>query len=319
MSFRSAEFINGVELGEHVKQADPGERETLLETGGEAMTRQIRTSIFVILLAGMFVGLTISGCGARAFLMSKGDPDRGLMVLLPGIDGRAGHSERACKAIGSSGTGMAVELFDWTMPLCPLTNQRDEARNRRMARELANRIAAYRASNPGGSVFLVGHSGGTAMVVWAAEALPDGHQIDGIVLLASSLSPGYDLSRALERTRGGIVSFCSERDSALLGAGTTLFGTMDGKHTEAAGKVGFFVPKSAQGGGAYEGFSEINWDSVMAGAGHDGSHFGCLATGFVSSYVAPLVASRQWDIGGRVCEIKGIRYLTSYRSKVIPV
>jgi pimeloyl-ACP methyl ester carboxylesterase len=192
---------------------------------------------------------------------------------------------------------MTVELFDWTMPLCPLTNQRDEARNRRMARELANRITAYRASNPSGSVFLVGHSGGTAVAIWAAEALPDGQQIDGIVLLASSLSPGYDLSRALERTREGIVSFRSERDSALLGAGTTLFGTMDGKHVEAAGKVGFSVPESDQAAEAYEAFSEIRWNATMSGTGHDGSHFGCLAAGFVSSYVAPLIVARQWDHG----------------------
>ena len=259
------------------------------------MMAQNKTKAFVILMAGMLASLSTVGCGARISVINKGDADRGLIIVLPGIDGQAGHNERACKTIASNTTEMAVELFDWTMPLCLLTNQRDEGRNRRMARELANRIVTYRASRPGGAVFLVGHSGGTAVAVWAAEALPDGQQIDGIVLLASSLSPGYDLSRALRRTRGGIVSFRSEWDSALLGAGTTLFGTMDGKHTEAAGKVGFSVPESGQARGAYQGFSEIRWNSAMAKAGHNGSHFGCLATRFVSSYVAPLVATRQWD------------------------
>jgi len=259
------------------------------------MTTQNRMKASVILLAGMLAGLSMAGCGARISVMNKGYTDRGLVIVLPGIDGRTGHNERACKAIGSGATGMSVELFDWTMPLCPLTNQRDEGRNRRMARGLADRIAAYRTSHPGRPVFLVGHSGGTAVAVWAAEALPDGQQIAGIVLLASSLSPGYDLSKALRRTRGGIVSFRSERDSALLGAGTTLFGTMDGKHTEAAGKVGFTVPKSDQAGDAYDGLSEIRWNPAMAKTGHDGSHFGCLATRFVSSYVAPFVSTRQWD------------------------
>jgi len=259
------------------------------------MTTEDRTKVFLILMAGMLASLSMAGCGARISMMNKGDADRGLIIVLPGIDGRAGHNERACKAIASSATGIAVELFDWTMPLCPLTNQRDEGRNRRMAGELADRIMAHRVDYPGGAVFLVGHSGGTAVAVWAAEALPDGQQIDGIVLLASSLSPGYDLSKALKRTRGGIVSFRSERDSALLGAGTTLFGTMDGKHTEAAGKVGFSVPESGQAAEAYKGFSEVRWNSAMAKAGHNGSHFGCLATKFVSSYVAPLVATRQWD------------------------
>jgi len=157
-----------------------------------------------------------------------------------------------------------------------------------------DRIVAYRTSHPGRPVFLIGHSGGTAVAVWAAEVLRDGQKIDGIVLLASSLSSGYDLCNALKGTRGGIVSFYSERDSVLLGAGTTLFGTMDGRHTEAAGKVGFSVPKSGQKGKLYERFSEIKWTPNMVQAGNDGSHFGCLSTGFISSYVTPLLATAQW-------------------------
>jgi len=243
----------------------------------------------------MFAALPIIGCGARVSVISKGDGDKGLVVVLPGIDGQSGRNEDACRAIGSGAAGMSVELFDWTMPLCFWTNQRDESRNRRMASELADRIAAYRSEHPDGSVFLVGHSGGTAIAVWAAEALPSGAQVDGIVLLASSLSPNYDLSKAIKRTREGVVSFRSERDSVLLGAGTTLFGTMDGKHTEAAGKVGFSVPDSEQAKGAYGGFSEIRWNPSMSGTGHDGGHFGCLASEFVASHVAPLIAKRKWD------------------------
>ena len=254
-----------------------------------------RTKTFMIVMAGVLSNLFVAGCGARITAMNKGDMDRGLVIVLPGIDGPTGHNERACKAIGSGTADMSVELFDWTVPLSPLINLRNEGRNRRMAAVLADRILAYRTSHPGGAVFLVGHSGGTAVAVWAAEALPDGRQIDGIVLLASSLSPGYDLSSALRRTRGGVVNFCSERDSAILGAGTVMFGTMDGKHTEAAGKVGFSVPESRRAGGVYRGFSEIRWNPDMAQMGHDGGHFGCLSTRFVSSYVAPLITTSQWD------------------------
>jgi pimeloyl-ACP methyl ester carboxylesterase len=259
------------------------------------MMTKSRTKTLVILMTGMLASLSMAGCDARISLMNEGDADQGLVIVLPGIDGRAEYNERACKAIAAGASGMAVELFDWTMPLCPLTNQRDEGRNRRMAGELADRILAYRVSRPDAAIFLIGHSGGTAIAVWAAEALPDGHQIDGVVMLASSLSPGYDLSKALGRTQGGIVNFRSELDSVLLGAGTTLFGTMDGRHTEAAGKVGFSVSESNRAAGAYEGFSEIRWNSAMAEKGNDGGHFGCLATKFVSSYVAPLVVTRQWD------------------------
>lgn len=264
-------------------------------TAIQRMMTQNKARTFMILLAATFTSLPITGCGARISVMNQGDADRGLIVVLPGIDGRAGHNERACEVLGAGGTGMVVELFDWTLPLCPLTNQRDEARNRRMAGKLAERITSYVASHPGRPVFLIGHSGGTALAIWAAEALPGQQQIDGIVLLASSLSPGYDLSQALKRTRGGIVSFRSERDSVLLGVGTTLVGTMDGKHTQAAGKVGFSVAGSGYAAEAYGGLYEVRWDKAMAGMGNDGSHFGCLAPEFVSSYVAPLVVARQWD------------------------
>jgi pimeloyl-ACP methyl ester carboxylesterase len=184
----------------------------------------------------------LAGCQGRQLVLNSEHLDQGLIVVLPGIDGRAPYNEAACTALSSDRPSMAVELHNWTVPLGPLYNQCAYGRNRKAAAELAQRILAYQSSHPGGRVFLVGHSGGTAIAVWAAEALPDGDSVDGIVLLASSLSPSYDLSGALAKSRNGIVSFCSHRDSLLLGLGTAVFGTMDRRHTAAAGQVGFQRP-----------------------------------------------------------------------------
>jgi pimeloyl-ACP methyl ester carboxylesterase len=249
--------------------------------------------VYAVLVA-LVVLMLLSGCGERQVLMCRQGLDEGLIIVLPGIDGRAPHNEAACRTLGVESTGMAVELYDWTAPLGPLFNQRAIGRNRQMARRLARRIAAYHESHPGRCVCLVGHSGGTAIAVWAAEALPHGEQVEAIVLLASSLSPGYDLRKATARARKGVASFHSRRDSALLGAATTLFGTMDGEHTEAAGKVGFRAA-GGRGRGAEGKLVQIAWAPRMADCGNDGGHFSCLAGGFLSAYVSPLLGAREWD------------------------
>ena len=141
-------------------------------------------------------------------------------------------------------------------------------------------------------MYLIGHSGGTAMAVWAAEDLPEGEQVEGIILLASSLSPGYDLSEALAHTRGGIVNFYSPYDG-ILGAGTALLGTMDGVHSESAGKSGFEVPPGADAD--YGKLYQVPWTPAMREYGNGGDHFGWMATRFISTYVDPLIRSDGWS------------------------
>jgi pimeloyl-ACP methyl ester carboxylesterase len=234
----------------------------------------------------------LSGCGGRRLLFNERNLDQGLVIMLPGIDGIAPYNVNACKALCRGDEDMAVELYDWTLPFGLLINQCAVLRNHLAADELTARIMRYRKKYPGRPVYLIGHSGGTAIAVWAAEALPDGEQIDRIVLLASSLSPGYDLSGAIRHTRFGIVSFYSDRDGALLGAGTVLLGTMDGQHTESAGKVGFHPVAGAVG--AYGGLTQIPWGPAMAVDGHDGGHFGYTDPRFMVAHVKPLLTEARW-------------------------
>jgi pimeloyl-ACP methyl ester carboxylesterase len=222
-------------------------------------------------------------------MLSEEHLGRGLVIVLPGIEGRAAHNERVCRDLCDENIGLAVELYDWTIPFGLILNQCVVPLNRLAAKDLAARIVRYHKDNPGRPVFLIGHSGGTAIAVWAAEELPQGETIDGIVLLASSLSPEYDLSNAMEHTEMGIVNFCSDGDAGLLGLGTLLFGTMDGRHGEAAGKVGFRRPARLSEED-YGRLFEVRWDTSMAAVGNDGGHFGCISSGFIRSRVAPLIA-----------------------------
>lgn len=245
------------------------------------------------MLGCMMAVAVLSGCQGRRLLLNEGKLDQGLVIVLPGIDGLAPYNVNACKALYEDGLGMAVELYDWTLPFGMILNQCSILTNRLAAEGLAARIVKYREEYPDRPVVLIGLSGGTAIAVWAAEALPDEERVDRIVLLASSLSPGYDLSEAIGHTRLGIVSFYSDYDGALLGIGTILMGTMDGQHTEAAGKVGFRPPDRAAG--YYGGLIQVAWEPTMAATGHDGGHFGYTAPGFIKARVRPYVTDARWN------------------------
>ena len=244
-------------------------------------------------LAGILV-LLLTGCSEQLVLKSE-DLDQGLVIVLPGIDGRMPYNEAACRRLSEDGIAAAVELRDWTAPLGPLYNQSAVLRNREVAGYVAARIRSYQRAYPGRPVFLIGHSGGTAIAVWAAEALPPGSEVDGVILLGSSLSPEYDLSRALARSRGGIVSFHSDLDGGLLGVGTVLFGTMDGVHSVSAGKVGFRPPGGAAGSGQYARLFQIAWQPSMIKDGHGGGHFDYMGPSFISARVGPLLKQGAWD------------------------
>lgn len=237
---------------------------------------------------------TVAGCGAGGIVMNSRHLDDGLVIILPGIEGRSLSNGSIRQALCDERIPLAVQVYDWTAPLGPLFNQCAYARNREAAAALARHIVEYRRQHPGGRVFLIGHSGGTAIAAWAAEALPPGDRVDGIIMLASSLSPGYDLTEALHRAEMGIVSFYSNHDDALLGAGTTLFGTMDRVNGASAGKVGFDGLSPSYSIAAAKLF-QIRWSQEMAKTGYVGCHFSCCSGEFIATYVAPLTTAGRWD------------------------
>jgi len=215
--------------------------------------------------------------------------DRGLVIVLPGIEGRSRFNEAICRGLDSGGVDWAIELYDWTSSLGVLYNLRAYDRNRRKACEIGWRISQYHYKYPQRPVVLVGQSGGGAMAVWTAEQLLPGEQVDGIILLAASLSPKYILDFALENSRRGIINFHSRRDWIFLGVGTTVYGTMDGRHTWSAGQVGFDVPAIAESQAAYSKLFQVGWRPAMAKTGYSGSHLSSGAAEFVAKYVAPLI------------------------------
>lgn len=233
--------------------------------------------------------LLLAGCGAAQPYRTAERLGRGLVIVFPGIEGRSGFNEAICRGLDRGGVKWAIELHDWTSPLGPLYNLRAHERNRRSATEIGWRIAQYSWDYPGRKVILVGQSGGGAIAVWVAEQLLPGHKIEGIILLSASLSPEYTLDFALANSRRGIVSFHSGRDWLFLGVGTTVTGTMDGRHTASAGQAGFKAPAGKLSKAAYDKLFQVAWRREMAASGHSGMHLTGGAEEFVAKYVAPLI------------------------------
>jgi pimeloyl-ACP methyl ester carboxylesterase len=135
-------------------------------------------------------------------------------------------------------------------------------------------------------VYIVGHSGGGGVAVFAAEALadmPGDHRVEGLVLLSSSISSAYDLTRALGRCRKGLVNFYNPDDTALLGVGTAVMGNVDGGHGPSAGQARFQTE-----------LPELYQREVVAGSSGDDPHGVATRAPYVAAHVAPWVRASSW-------------------------
>jgi pimeloyl-ACP methyl ester carboxylesterase len=251
-------------------------------------------SLFVIVAAGAC--LAAGGCTTHRPYLAPNRLDRGLVVVLTGIEGRSPLNEAVCDGLNDAGVRWGIDLVDWTSHLGPLWTLRAETRNRSAARRVAMRIAEYRFAHPDQPIVLVGQSGGGAMALWIAEALPGDVQVDGIIMVAPAVSPEYMADFALARSRRGAVNFYSRRDWFFLGVGTTIAGTMDGRHESSAGRVGFHPSAAATGNRhAYAKMFQIPWNPEMAESGNYGLHVTTSARSFVANFVAPFVLADKWD------------------------
>jgi pimeloyl-ACP methyl ester carboxylesterase len=252
--------------------------------------------LFVLLVVACAAG----GCSISE-LSTASRMSRGLVIVLPGIEGRSAYNVNLARGLDEGGVASAIEIFDWNTPLPggALINLTDLERNRRQASRLAEKIIAYQEAYPGRAVHLVGHSGGGGLAVLTLETLPEERSITAAVLLAASISPTYDLSDALRRTRYGMFNYYSQRDVGFLKLGTSLFGNIDRGYGPAAGAVGFRQPSDLNDDGRhqYRRLHQIPWTRKMSSSGHSGSHVGWTNPRFVRKYLAPLINEQQMSPG----------------------
>ena len=216
--------------------------------------------------------------------------DRGLVLILPGIEGRSFLNISLMAGLVDTGLPHAMEIVDWTTGcfLLLLYHLLARGRNRRVARQIANRVVEYRRQYPGRPVWLIGHSGGTGISLLTAELLSAEQSVTGIVLLGSAMSSRYSCDAAMQRTERGIWNFYSAGDVLFLGLGTLLFGTFDGVHWPASGCIGF-ARRTDASLAAERQLRQIPYRLGMISQFNLGGHFGCVHRVFVAETIAPIL------------------------------
>ncbi|NIA22452.1 MAG: hypothetical protein GWP05_10925 [Anaerolineaceae bacterium] len=243
------------------------------------------------LLAAMVLSVAAAGCAEPDYTALE-RYQRGLVLVFHGAGGITTAPAQIRRGLDSGGVDQAIELVDWSAGHNVFEDQSNLARNRRLARDSAMRVARYVGQHPGRPVHLIGLSAGTGLAVFTAEQLPPGVKVDGVCLLASSLNAEYDLTPAMAHVRNEITNFSSVADVAVLGVGVGLSGTVDRGSGVAAGLYGFSLPKDAsqRTKALYKKkLIEMPWKAEYIIFGHLGDHLGATSTEFVKRFIAPII------------------------------
>jgi hypothetical protein len=178
-----------------------------------------------------------------------------------------------------------LEWSNYDRGLGALMNERA---NRIQASRVAAAIVAARRAHPDLPIAITAHSGGAGVLLWALEQLPEGTQVDRIVLLAPAVSPNYDLSAALRRVRGECAVLSSPDDTVL--KMTRAFGTLDRKYVTSAGVDGFVVPERYRDDpGEYRKLLPIPYRAEFVRYDNFGDHVGALSRAFARQILAPVI------------------------------
>jgi pimeloyl-ACP methyl ester carboxylesterase len=222
-----------------------------------------------------------------------GHTEKGLIFMLPGIDGQPASLQAAYEGIRDGGVEAEIRAFDWGP--AALTNLTNYERNRAAAASLAEEIVAFQDAHPDVPVELVGYSGGGGMVLLTLESLPAGHSVRKAIIVQAGVSPDYDLTAALSHIEDRLVSFCCPTDWFVLGVFTELMGTIDRAHTESAGKDGFDTQRAIPDPSLAGKLEQVCWTPDMREAGHLGGHNGMFRYEWNRQYVAPYLLLEQDD------------------------
>lgn len=210
------------------------------------------------------------------------------LLHLPGIAGIKRIDRHMIEGLQDAGFSGQIETYDWTKGDPGIDALLARKRNDDEAATIAQKITTLRRTHSAARILLTSHSGGTGVAVWALEKLPPDIKVDTVLLLSSALSPDYDLTAALRHVSGKMYVFSSENDALVLGAGTKLFGTIDGVKTEAAGLVGFRQPSTADPA-QYQKLIARPYQNEWMRYGNIGDHIGSMSRAFAAKVLEPLL------------------------------
>jgi hypothetical protein len=218
-----------------------------------------------------------------------------LVLHIPGIAGESFVDHTLRKGIvdgfAERGTKVQFRIYDWTENDPGIPALQAFKRNHEEAKKIAEIISNAVAEDPKRTIYITCHSGGAGLVSWALEDLPANIQVDMVLYIAPALSPGYDLSRALSHVRKSAYVFWSENDTAVLNAGTKIFGTIDRVYSPAAGYTGFAIPDAADKT-QYAKLHQFPYSAAWVRYDNDGDHIGPMMTPFAQNVLAPTLQGK---------------------------
>ena len=187
----------------------------------------------VVILASSLVNSALADDAARH------DSAHAWLLELPGISAYTGLDREMLLGLRDGGYDGAIQVYDWPVRNPGIPALLATKRNHEEAKTIAKIIEEHRRVEPHGQIVIASHSAGAGLCVWALEALSKDIAVDRVLMLSPALSPDYDLSAALSHVTTGLYAFTSPNDVFVLGAGTRLLGTVDGRKVTSAGLLGF--------------------------------------------------------------------------------
>ena len=232
--------------------------------------------------------VTLSVVAAVCPALPPASAPAAVLIHLPGIAGEMAIDRALTAGLVDAGVAADATIVDWTGTDRGVPALTNVARHHEQAKLLAERLVAVSQASPGVPIVLTAHSGGTGIAIEALEQLPTDVKVRTLVLLASALSPEYDLTRALRHVGGRAISLYSEYDTIVLGTGTRTFGTYDRVRTDAAGYVGFTQPKTADPA-EYAKLAQYSYDPAWQKFGNYGDHIGTTNRRFARDVLSGLI------------------------------
>jgi hypothetical protein len=253
---------------------------------------RMRARVPIILLTQVVLFAAVAAAAATKPATTQSSEASVWLFHLPGMGGLMNIDRNVTNGMVAGGVAARSEIYDWTGTDRGLVALGNVTRHEEQSRLVAERITrAVREEHPS-RIIVTSHSAGTGIAVWALEQLPDDVMIDDLVMIASALSPEYDLSRALKHVRHRAYAFNSELDVLVLGTGCKVFGTVDRIKTDAGGRVGFVVPREPSVPGQYEKFEQMPYDPDWMRFYNNGEHIGAMSRTFARKVIAPVLLGK---------------------------
>jgi pimeloyl-ACP methyl ester carboxylesterase len=190
-----------------------------------------------------------------------------------------------CLGLRRAGCNAQVQLFRWSNRAGALLVLPDLMRNARLlrkSRRLAALIDDLAKRYPRGPIHVCGYSSGCYVALEALRRCRTPRPVDRLILLAATISPGYDLRHLAGRVRS-VHHVYSPLDGWINGLGPLLFGCNDRRWSVSAGMAGlrrppFFVVQRS-------------WTPRDIPLGYLGGHFTVMSPAFIARELAPLLGA----------------------------